>query len=374
MKRRALLKAALVAGIGLALPWQALGQSPDASPTPEPSAPQPESLPNVLRHRVKVADRAAAALRAKSAGHNVGAAGSINVVNYPGIPHYFGPYANYANSPAPLGRITSLTLDSGGAGYPADTAVTITDAWGTGSGATATIVNTGGILSSILLTNAGANYSAPIVSFTSVLSPGVGTGAAATALIGRVAGSLSGGIRKFMDSLPGLNVAGQSTRNQYMPIAVADINAYPGCDYYEIELGEYTQQLHRDLPATKLRGYRQTNGTDNAFHYLGPLIIARRGVPVRIKFTNSLPTGVGGNLFIPVDETIMGAGMGPLPSFGDPLMNEYYTQNRAAVHLHGGLTPWISDGTPHQWTTPANETTQYPKGVSVKYVPDMLRY
>ena len=35
------------------------------------------------------------------------------------------------------------------------------------------------------------------------------------------------------------------------------------------------------------------------------------------------------------------------------------------------MTPWISDGTPHQWTTPAGENTCYPKGVSVQNVPDM---
>jgi FtsP/CotA-like multicopper oxidase with cupredoxin domain len=48
-----------------------------------------------------------------------------------------------------------------------------------------------------------------------------------------------------------------------------------------------------------------------------------------------------------------------------------YTQNRATLHLHGGNTPWISDGTPHQWTTPAGENTAYPEGVSVYNVPDM---
>jgi hypothetical protein len=32
---------------------------------------------------------------------------------------------------------------------------------------------------------------------------------------------------------------------------------------------------------------------------------------------------------------------------------------------------WISDGTPHQWISPASETTPYPQGVSVKNVPDM---
>ena len=30
-------------------------------------------------------------------------------------------------------------------------------------------------------------------------------------------------------------------------------------DYYEIELGEYTEKMHCDLPPTRLRGYRQTN-------------------------------------------------------------------------------------------------------------------
>ena len=46
-----------------------------------------------------------------------------------------------------------------------------------------------------------------------------------------------------------------------------------------------------------------------------------------------------------------------------------FTENRATLHLHGGRTPWISDGTPHQWITPAEDTN--PKGVSVAYVPDM---
>ena len=93
------------------------------------------------------------------------------------------------------------------------------------------------------------------------------------------------------------------------------------------------------------------------------LIVATRDRPVRVKFTNKLPTGAGGNLFIPVDTTYMGAGAGP--NGGN------YTQNRATIHLHGGNTIWISDGTPHQWTTPAGENTPYPKGVSVKNVPDM---
>ena len=94
-----------------------------------------------------------------------------------------------------------------------------------------------------------------------------------------------------------------------------------------------------------------------------------------------------GDLFLPVDTTVMGAGAGPngmnQPNMGigadmqnpacgkTPKPTWCYTENRATIHLHGGLTPWISDGTPHQWITPAGQTTDYPQGVSVKNVPDM---
>ncbi|MBI5375772.1 MAG: putative Ig domain-containing protein [Candidatus Schekmanbacteria bacterium] len=174
------------------------------------------------------------------------------------------------------------------------------------------------------------------------------------------------GIRKFVDTLPGLGAANANNLGQYIPVAIPDTTTYPGSDYYEIELVEYTEQMHSDLPATKLRGYRQTNTTDATVsvpHYLGPLIIAQKDRPTRIKFTNGLPTGSAGNLFIPVDTTVMGAGMGP--------DGTNYTENRATLHLHGGLTPWISDGTPHQWTVPAGESTTLPTGVSTQSVPDM---
>jgi FtsP/CotA-like multicopper oxidase with cupredoxin domain len=48
-----------------------------------------------------------------------------------------------------------------------------------------------------------------------------------------------------------------------------------------------------------------------------------------------------------------------------------FADNRATLHLHGGITPWISDGTAHQWITPAGESTMWPQGVSVENVPDM---
>jgi FtsP/CotA-like multicopper oxidase with cupredoxin domain len=179
------------------------------------------------------------------------------------------------------------------------------------------------------------------------------------------------GIRKFVDSLSGLGTAHANNLDQFIPVAVPDTTTYPGSDYYEIALVEYTQQMHSDLGPTTLRGYVQLNTiprtTDpvKAAHYLGPVIIARKDKPVRIKFYNMLPTGAGGNLFLPVDTSVMGAGTGPLND------TELYTQNRGVLHLHGGNTQWISDGTPHQWITPNGETTSYVQGVSVQPVPDM---
>ncbi|MHB1341813.1 MAG: cell wall-binding repeat-containing protein [Coriobacteriia bacterium] len=182
-------------------------------------------------------------------------------------------------------------------------------------------------------------------------------------------------LRKFVDTLPGLGSANANNLGQYIPVGHPDTRTFPGSDYYEIELRQFTEQVHSDLPPTTFRGYVQVNNGTNAagtaedvapdpIHYLGVTIVASRDKPVRIKFTNKLPTGAGGDLFIPVDESVMGAGAGPIPG-------ESYTQNRATLHLHGGRTPWISDGTPHQWITPADETTPYTEGVSVENVPDM---
>lgn len=187
-------------------------------------------------------------------------------------------------------------------------------------------------------------------------------------------------------------------------------NVVTGDDYYEIAVIEFKEKLHTDLPASTLRGYVQidpyctdtnaaitTNdnsalspvrtygsgcgvqlfGLDgvtplkiprptaagtvyvNAYavdapHYLGPVINATKNVATRVKFYNLLPVGhaVGsvrnGDLPIPLDETLAGAGFGP-----DGVIK--FSQNRSTIHLHGGDNPWISDGTPHQWIAPAGE-------------------
>jgi FtsP/CotA-like multicopper oxidase with cupredoxin domain len=332
-----------------------------------------------------------------------------------GVPHYFGPYPNWANSPLPKGVIATIDVTNGGSGYTAP-AVEVTDLYygvvADPATATAVVDPLTGAITGITVTYAGSGYSAPVVTITDA----AGTGAAAAATIGP---PFTGGIRKFVDSLPGVGtdnglpngVPNANNLGQYLPVAFPDPDAYPGLnpgdksDYYEIAVVEYSEQMHSDLPGpynpstpgalgTRHRGYvqletpanfdvsnhvaltnpdgspillpdgvTQATGVDKP-HFLGPVIVARRDVPVRIKFYNLLPTDAGGDLFIPVDTTVMGAGMGPNGM-------EMYTENRATVHLHGNNSVWISDGTPHQWITPAGETTSYPEGVSVVDVPDM---
>jgi FtsP/CotA-like multicopper oxidase with cupredoxin domain/uncharacterized protein YutD len=354
--------------------------------------PTPEEREAAAERFNEIYEPASAQARAQALAAPLGAPLAPSL-NPGGVPHYFGPYANWANSPMPKGAITSIAVTDGGSGYTAPV-VTVTDAYnnvGVTSANVAPVLGSGGVITSITVNSGGNGYTAPIVTIT-----GTNTNpASATASIG---GPLTGGIRKFVDSLPGLTASGKNDLGQYIPVAIPDKTTYPGSDYYEIAVVQYSEKMHKDIPKTTLRGYVQLetpknaatsrhiplkypNGTaiknattnlpvfaHNETQYLGPSIVVERGVPVRVKFHNYLPTDVDGNLFIPVDHTVMGSGMGPLGMMASP-MN--YSENRAAVHLHGGDTVWISDGTPHQWTTPAGEHTSYPKGVSVKNVPDM---
>ena len=217
-----------------------------------------------------------------------------------------------------------------------------------------------------------------------------------------------------------------------------------GDDYYEVAAVEYLEQMHSDLAKpTRLRGYVQIetanilnnklkditgavgsehipgkyvdgspildkNGNQVFFvhapHYLGPTILVARGTAVRMVMHNYLPytdaagvshgavtkdalgNGINGGEFpLPVDETI--AGGGPIFDINGKPLNDVngkpikYSQNRIAIHWHGGDAPWISDGTPHQWFAPAGDVSYsivdatHPKGMGVgdsyQNVPDM---
>jgi spore coat protein A len=142
----------------------------------------------------------------------------------------------------------------------------------------------------------------------------------------------SNGLRKFRDlsgnplPLRGLGPAGIS-------VAVPDATLAPvtGVTHYSMAIGQFTDQLHPDLPnPTTLRGFIP-NGAKAA--HLGGVIVAQKGVPIQVTFRNMLPP----KHIIPIDTSIAGADL---------------AQDRVSVHLHGGLVPWISDGGPFAWFAP----------------------
>jgi FtsP/CotA-like multicopper oxidase with cupredoxin domain len=373
----------------------------------------------MAKMRITAADREAAAQRALrklamagkldgvqpqrlAAGRGLPAAPQAAAALAP--PDYFGMTPNYANSQLPSGApVVTIADPPAGAGNAAALATATVDATGAISGFT--------------LLFGGAGYAAPPAAAPLVTITGSGSGATASATVGAngtvtsltllTGGSgylsgVTGGIRKFVDTLPGLGSTAANDLGQYIPVAVADTTSYPGSDYYEIAVVQYSEKMHADLTPTTLRGYVQIDpsqaaGTPGSNHialsypgtggpitdvngnqvyaydnpqYLGPTILAHRGRPVRVKFDNYLPAGASGDLFLPVDTTIMGAGDGPDANPAGGMFQ--YQSNRATLHLHGGITPWISDGTPHQWTVPVHDTAaHYKKGVSTQNVPDM---
>jgi len=150
-----------------------------------------------------------------------------------------------------------------------------------------------------------------------------------------------GGIRKFVVPLQGLGPAG-------IPVASPNTTLFPGEDYYQIRVGEFTQQMHPDLPGpTKFWGFADvTNGQAANHRYLGGVIVAQKGRPVRMKVINQLPPVHP----LPVDTTIMGAEL---------------EQNRCCIHLHGGLVPWTSDGGPFAWFSPSATGESFLNGTGV---------
>jgi spore coat protein A len=141
------------------------------------------------------------------------------------------------------------------------------------------------------------------------------------------------GLQKFIRPLRGVGPGG-------IPVAVADSFPAPvtGVTHYSLTIGQFTDQLHPDLDPTTLWGYNPAvalGGGSQPQRHLGGIIVAQRGVPIQLTFTNTLPP----KHILPVDISA---------NFPDALKN----QNMTTTHLHGGLVPWISDGGPFSWFTP----------------------
>ena len=281
--------------------------------------------------------------------------------------------------------IDSVAMDTYGSNYTAIPTVTIGDAVGFSIEATATAFTDAGTITAVNVTAGGSGY------------------------------ITTGGIKKFQDGLPVLcipttnfadcsdpTIGVANNLGQYMPIGVPDTTTFSiangsdlDADYYVIALVNHREKMNSSLPGdgTLNREYVQLETSVNASwskhialtndlqdgtsvpvywpgttdpvyavddpHFMGPIIVATKDKPVRILFYNLLPNGSDGDLFIPVDTTFMGAGMGPMEGMMDPMdmgtvmdgvrnpmcgeltrdRMDCFAENRATLHLHGGITP-----------------------------------
>ena len=134
----------------------------------------------------------------------------------------------------------------------------------------------------------------------------------------------------FVDALP-IPAVAQPTSGQV-----------GGAATYTIAMTEFMQQLHRDLPPTRLWGY------GGAFP--GPTIEARTNQPVQVTWINDLRNLENGQLrtthALPVDTCLHG----PDQTGGLPV---------TVVHLHGGHVPAGSDGYPEDAFPPGQQSAVY---------------
>lgn len=134
-------------------------------------------------------------------------------------------------------------------------------------------------------------------------------------------------LEPFVDALP-------------RPAVAAPIAGKAGGEaVYRIEVTQFEQELHRDLPPTTVWGYGGS--------YPGPTIEARRDAPVTVTWANEL-RGPDGRLllehYLPVDHCMHG----PHTEGSTP---------RLVTHLHGGVVPFEFDGYPEFTILPGQETT-----------------
>ena len=122
------------------------------------------------------------------------------------------------------------------------------------------------------------------------------------------------GLTPFTEQLPTLAQLGVIDATAGAPATITMVNA--------------THRFHKALSPTPTFCYRSVGGAQD---YLGPVVVARKGVPFDLTVVNHL-----GNhpLARVIDTGIMGA------------TERDKTAPRAAVHLHGGNTASASDGDP----------------------------
>lgn len=131
-------------------------------------------------------------------------------------------------------------------------------------------------------------------------------------------------LTKYLDPAPNP----LSASNLISPSGTLD-----GAPLYEVEINQFRQRLHSQVPVTTVWGY---NGM-----FPGPTFNVDAGETIKVRWTNNLRDDMGANLqhILPYDTTIHGAGT-------------RFPQARTIAHVHGAVTDELSDGFPEQWFSP----------------------
>jgi spore coat protein A len=154
------------------------------------------------------------------------------------------------------------------------------------------------------------------------------------------------------------------TQQQFVnPLPIPSIIDGRNGGTFTISINQFYQDLGLRNPVTgqpmltKVWGY---NGT-----YPGPTIVAHKGVPLHIYWSNDLynPSTLQPlPHLLPIDETITWAlkDVANWQQYGIPVV----------THLHGGHTEAVSDGSPLSWFTPffSKKGSQFQKGQNEPYL------
>jgi spore coat protein A len=119
------------------------------------------------------------------------------------------------------------------------------------------------------------------------------------------------------------------------------MGAAGGQAHYEIAITQFTQKLHRDLPATTVWGF--------AGSYPGPTLETTRDLPITVTWINDLRDSLGSlrtNHYLNVDLCLHGPDMEGATA-------------RIVTHLHGGHVPPESDGYPEDTILPGETDTYF---------------
>jgi FtsP/CotA-like multicopper oxidase with cupredoxin domain len=168
-------------------------------------------------------------------------------------------------------------------------------------------------------------------------------------------------IPQFVDPLPSLDIIDATAGTGTLGSSQKTLNM---TEFQTNVLSTGTVLPGGAYSGTWVWGYLQPGQTSRT-SYLGPVILAKRNVPVEMKFVNNLGSASTTNVLAykySTDQTLHWADplndeandcahMAMPPAFGSPCAQNYAGPIPAVVHLHGGEVPPVLDGGPDAWYT-----------------------